>query len=41
MQLAGKVPVCLAARPERDVAVVAEAAGDARAGALPAVPETD
>ena len=39
MQLAGKVPVCLAARPERNVAVVAEATGDARAGAVPAVPE--
>ena len=41
MQLAGKVPICLAAGPERDVAVVAEAAGDARAGTLPAVPETE
>ena len=43
VQLAGKVSVGLAARPERNVAVVAEAAGDGRAasatGAVPAVPE--
>ena len=38
MQLAGKVPVGLAACPERDVAVVAESPGDGRATVIPAVP---
>ena len=38
MQLAGKVPVGLAACPERDVAVVAESPGDGRATFIPAVP---
>ena len=42
MQLAGEVPVGLSACAERDVAVVAEAAGDGRAahGVVPAVPES-
>ena len=38
MQFAGKVHVGLASCPERNVAVVAEAPGDGRAGAVPAVP---